>query len=153
MKKGEIDAISNLDPMMTKLEQEGDIKVVADSRTEEGTRAIFGGSNPAGAYRRFVTAGLTEPPESPWKQAHHGWILGSAAFADRVGAMVRGEARRECRRESRLVRGHSLARVCDLVCASYGIERSDLRRRGSPHPARAHWRTWRGAGPQPPTSN
>ena len=47
MKKGEIDAISNLDPMMTKLEQEGDIKVVADSRTEEGTRAIFGGSNPA----------------------------------------------------------------------------------------------------------
>ncbi|HMJ28597.1 MAG TPA: ABC transporter substrate-binding protein, partial [Xanthobacteraceae bacterium] len=26
MKKGEIDAISNLDPMMTKLEQEGDIK-------------------------------------------------------------------------------------------------------------------------------
>ena len=47
MKKGEIDAISNLDPMMTKLEQDGDIKVVADSRTEEGTRAIFGGSNPA----------------------------------------------------------------------------------------------------------
>jgi ABC-type nitrate/sulfonate/bicarbonate transport system substrate-binding protein len=47
MKKGEIDAISNLDPMMTKLEQEGDIKVVTDSRTEEGTRAIFGGSNPA----------------------------------------------------------------------------------------------------------
>src|SRR6195256_3779119 len=47
MKKGEIDAISNLDPMMTKLEQEGDIKVVADSRTEEGTPAVFGGSNPA----------------------------------------------------------------------------------------------------------
>ena len=33
--------------MMTKLEQDGDIKVVADSRSEEGTRAIFGGSNPA----------------------------------------------------------------------------------------------------------
>src|SRR6195256_1513440 len=47
MKKGEIDAISNLDPMMTKLEQEGDIKVVTDSRTEEGTPAVFGGSNPA----------------------------------------------------------------------------------------------------------
>jgi NitT/TauT family transport system substrate-binding protein len=47
MKKGEIDALSNLDPMMTKLEQDGDIKVIADSRTEEGTRAIFGGSNPA----------------------------------------------------------------------------------------------------------
>jgi NitT/TauT family transport system substrate-binding protein len=47
IKKGEIDAISNLDPMITKLEQDGDIKVVADTRTEEGTRAIFGGSNPA----------------------------------------------------------------------------------------------------------
>jgi len=47
MKKGEIDALSNLDPMITKLEQDGDIKVVADSRTEDGTRAIFGGSNPA----------------------------------------------------------------------------------------------------------
>jgi len=47
MKKGDIDALSNLDPMMTKLEQDGDITVVADSRTEAGTRAIFGGSNPA----------------------------------------------------------------------------------------------------------
>jgi NitT/TauT family transport system substrate-binding protein len=47
IKKGELDALSNLDPMITKLEQDGDNKVVADSRTEEGTRAIFGGSNPA----------------------------------------------------------------------------------------------------------
>jgi NitT/TauT family transport system substrate-binding protein len=45
--KGEIDAMSNLDPMMTKLELDGQIRVVADSRSEEGTRAIFGGSNPA----------------------------------------------------------------------------------------------------------
>src|SRR5262244_1221688 len=45
--KGEIDAMANLDPMMTKLELDGQIRVVADSRTEEGTRAIFGGSNPA----------------------------------------------------------------------------------------------------------
>jgi sulfonate transport system substrate-binding protein len=47
MKKGEIDALSNLDPVITKLSQDGDIKIIADSRTEEGTRAIFGGSNPA----------------------------------------------------------------------------------------------------------
>jgi NitT/TauT family transport system substrate-binding protein len=57
MKKGEIDAISNVDPMIVKLEQDGDIKVVADSRTEEGTRAIFGGSNPAAVLylkREFI---------------------------------------------------------------------------------------------------
>jgi NitT/TauT family transport system substrate-binding protein len=47
IKKGEIEALVNLDPMITKLERDGDIKVVADSRTEEGTRALFGGSNPA----------------------------------------------------------------------------------------------------------
>ena len=47
MKKGDIDALSNIDPMMTKLEQDGDIKVVADSRTEDGTRAILATSNPA----------------------------------------------------------------------------------------------------------
>jgi NitT/TauT family transport system substrate-binding protein len=46
-KKGEIDAVSNVDPVMIKLEQDGDIKIIADSRTEEGTRALFGGSNPA----------------------------------------------------------------------------------------------------------
>jgi NitT/TauT family transport system substrate-binding protein len=49
IKKGEIDAIANVDPAITKLEQDGDIKIIADSRTEEGTRAIFGGSNPAAA--------------------------------------------------------------------------------------------------------
>jgi NitT/TauT family transport system substrate-binding protein len=45
--KGDIDAVSNLDPMMTKLDLDGAIRIVADTRTEEGTRAIFGGSNPA----------------------------------------------------------------------------------------------------------
>jgi NitT/TauT family transport system substrate-binding protein len=47
IKKGDLDALSNLDPVMTRLEQDGDITIVADSRSEEGTRAIFGGSNPA----------------------------------------------------------------------------------------------------------
>ena len=46
MKKGDIDALSNIDPMMTKLEQDGDIKVVADSRTEDGTRAILATRTP-----------------------------------------------------------------------------------------------------------
>jgi hypothetical protein len=97
----------------------------------------FGGSDPAGAYRRFVTSGLTEPPHSPWSAAHHGWILGSDAFTDRVRVMVRGEERRERRRESRLVRALSLARVCGVVCASYGIEPPERSRLGGWHPARA----------------
>jgi REP element-mobilizing transposase RayT len=97
----------------------------------------FGGSDPAEAYRRYVGAGLSEPVESPWSAAEHGWILGSRSFAERVGALVRGEPRRERRRESRLVRGHPLARVREVVCGAYGIEPAELARRGSRHPARA----------------
>jgi len=48
IKSGQIDAISNLDPMITKLEQEGDIKVIADTRTLKGTEQLFGGPMPAG---------------------------------------------------------------------------------------------------------
>jgi len=47
IKKGEIDAISNLDPAISKLEQDGDIAILADSRTEEGNMKLFGGNNPA----------------------------------------------------------------------------------------------------------
>jgi NitT/TauT family transport system substrate-binding protein len=47
MKKGEIDAISNLDPAISKLQQDGDIVVIADSRTEADNQKLFGGNNPA----------------------------------------------------------------------------------------------------------
>ena len=47
MKSGEIDAVSHLDPVIAKLEADGDIEVLIDTRTEAGTRALFGGSNPA----------------------------------------------------------------------------------------------------------
>ncbi len=47
MKRGEIDAMANLDPVITKLESDGDVVVLADSRTEAGNNAIFGGTNPA----------------------------------------------------------------------------------------------------------
>src|SRR5205823_6265954 len=43
MKKGEIDAISNLDPVITKLELDGDIVTVADTRTAEGMKKYYGG--------------------------------------------------------------------------------------------------------------
>jgi len=47
MKSGQIDAISNTDPMMTKLEMDGTIKVIADWRTVKGTEQTFGGQLPA----------------------------------------------------------------------------------------------------------
>jgi putative transposase len=99
--------------------------------------SAFGGTDPAAAYRRYVTAGLSEPPRSPWMEAYHGWILGSRAFIDRVGAMVRGKPHWQRRREARLLQGLPLSRVSDVVCEVYEIESSELGLRGSRHPARA----------------
>ena len=47
IKKGEIDAISNIDPVITKLERDGDVVVMAETRTEQGNMKWFGGNNPA----------------------------------------------------------------------------------------------------------
>ena len=48
MKKGSIDAISNLDPVITKLETDGDIVVVTDTRTAKGMKDVYGGAYHAG---------------------------------------------------------------------------------------------------------
>jgi NitT/TauT family transport system substrate-binding protein len=45
--QGQVDAISHLDPVVSKLEADGLITTLIDTRTEAGTRALFGGSNPA----------------------------------------------------------------------------------------------------------
>lgn len=47
MKRGEIDLISHLDPVIAKLESDGDVVTLIDTRTEAGTKALFGASNPA----------------------------------------------------------------------------------------------------------
>jgi NitT/TauT family transport system substrate-binding protein len=46
LRTGQIDAICNLEPVMSQLEQNSEIKIIADSRTLRGTQAIFGGAMP-----------------------------------------------------------------------------------------------------------
>ena len=48
VRAGQIDALSNVDPVMTLLEQKGDIRIIADARTLKGSLDIFGGPMPAG---------------------------------------------------------------------------------------------------------
>jgi NitT/TauT family transport system substrate-binding protein len=48
VKSGQIDGTSNTDPVMTKLELDGAVKIIADARTMKGTEAIFGGPLPNG---------------------------------------------------------------------------------------------------------
>jgi NitT/TauT family transport system substrate-binding protein len=47
MRSGQVDAMCNIDPVMTMLEQKGDIKVISDTRTLKGTQDVFGGPMPA----------------------------------------------------------------------------------------------------------
>jgi NitT/TauT family transport system substrate-binding protein len=47
MRHGQLDAISNTDPVMSELESAGDVQIVADSRTAEGSNAVYGGASPA----------------------------------------------------------------------------------------------------------
>ena len=48
LKSGQVDAISNTDPVITRLEQDHAIKVIADTRTLKGTEAVWGAPLPAG---------------------------------------------------------------------------------------------------------
>lgn len=48
LRSGQIDAMSNTDPVMTMLEQKGEVKIISDTRTLRGTQEVFGGPMPAG---------------------------------------------------------------------------------------------------------
>ena len=47
VQRGTIDALVHVDPVIALLESEGAIKIVADARTPDGTRQIYGGLYPA----------------------------------------------------------------------------------------------------------
>jgi len=44
---GQVHALSQGDPVMSQLEQSGEIRIVADTRTQKGTLAVFGGTKPS----------------------------------------------------------------------------------------------------------
>jgi NitT/TauT family transport system substrate-binding protein len=48
MRSGQIDAISNLDPVITLLSRSGDLKIITDTRVVAEADRIFGGPMPAG---------------------------------------------------------------------------------------------------------
>ena len=47
MRSGQIDALCNTDPVMTLLEQKGDVKIISETRTLRGTTELFGGAMPS----------------------------------------------------------------------------------------------------------
>lgn len=49
LRSGQIDAISNLDPVISMLQQKKEIRIIADARTLKDTVDVFGGPMPAGS--------------------------------------------------------------------------------------------------------
>ena len=47
-------------------------------------QAEYGGVDPSGAYRRYVTAGLAEPVVSPFKAAWQGLVIGGEEFRGQI---------------------------------------------------------------------
>ncbi|MBO9136721.1 ABC transporter substrate-binding protein (plasmid) [Rhizobium sp. B230/85] len=59
LKSGEVDGLSYVDPVIAQLEREGEVQILIDTRTEAGTRELFGGPNPAASVyttRSFIEA-------------------------------------------------------------------------------------------------
>src|ERR1041385_1079596 len=95
-RRGEIDALVNVDPVISLLESEKAIKVVADTRTVEGTRQVFGGNYPA--------AVLYVPPA--YAQAN------GATVQALTNAVVRG---------LRWIATHSPQEIADVMPAEYAL--------------------------------
>jgi len=47
LRSGQVEALCNTEPVMTMLEQKGEIRIISDTRTLKGTSEVFGGPMPA----------------------------------------------------------------------------------------------------------
>ena len=59
MRSGQIDAISNLDPVITLLQRSGDLKIISDTRVVAESEKVFGGPMPAAclyAMQSFINS-------------------------------------------------------------------------------------------------
>ncbi len=53
LRSGQIDGMSNIEPVMTMLEQKNEVKLLVSTRTAKGTQELFGGAMPAATLYAF----------------------------------------------------------------------------------------------------
>ena len=61
IEQGRVDVVSQTDPAVTMLERDGKVKVIAETRTPEGTQKLFGGPMPAGSLYAPIEFVAEEP--------------------------------------------------------------------------------------------
>ncbi len=100
VKRGEIDALINVDPVISLLESEGAVKVVVDTRTAQGTRQVYGGAYPAAVL-----------------YATPAYILGNPKTVQSLtNALVRG---------LRWIAAHPPEKIADLMPPEYALGNRD----------------------------
>jgi putative transposase len=99
-------------------------------------RGDHGGKDAGAAYVRFVEAGLTAPPPSPFREAFGGWILGSERFLEELRTRSGPVASNPPVPEARELIGLDPERIFAAVADFYGLEASSLSHRHDPHLAR-----------------
>lgn len=96
VKRGEVDAIVNVDPMINLLERDNAIKILADTRTMAGTNAVYGGPYPAAVL--YTTPGFLEKNPGTTQAL--------------VGAFVRG---------LKWIQSHSPEEIAKVMPAEYAL--------------------------------
>ncbi len=83
------------------------------------------------AYRRFVEAGLAEPPANPFVDAWDGWLLGSERFIQRIKSRFGGSHPAPSLRQGRRLASPDPATVIAAVAKHYGVLVEDYCQRRS----------------------
>ena len=94
---------------------------VAYDSTLETMQADYGVKDPARAYRRFVEAGVVDPPDNPFDAAWEGWLLGSKEFLDKIKARFVDPQHPDQVRQARRLRSPSAADVISAVAAHFEV--------------------------------
>jgi putative transposase len=89
-----------------------------------------GGHDPEATYRRYVERGLAAPPENPFHDAIHGWLLGSLDFVDRIRAKIGNDEHRNEGPASRRLSAIDLVKIQSAVAAHFGVDPQTFQNRG-----------------------
>lgn len=92
-------------------------------------QAEWGGRDAETAYRRYVERGLTTPPENPFRDAIHGWLLGSLDFVNQVRTRVGRTAHHDEVPAARRLSAVGLHRLQSVVAAHFGVDAQSFRKR------------------------
>lgn len=101
MRSGQIDAISNLDPVITILQRAGDIKIVSDTRDLAEADRVFGGPMPSGCF--YAPVAFVEKNPGTVQALTNAWCAPASGSSSRAPPT----SSRQCRRRICSVTGRS----------------------------------------------